>query len=95
MTKAIQQCAKISDDKKRLVCFEQLAQSQKKSPVASITVVDAKDTSEMLVQADKATALIKTQNIDDFAKAHIEKSANEKAQEINSIELTDPASLKN
>ena len=72
----INTCSQISQDQARLSCFDALTQSK----------TLAAETTSQLVTSDKLP--LTAQQIDEFAKGHVEKSKEELAKEINSITLT-------
>lgn len=72
----INTCSQISQDQARLTCFDALTQSK---------TLPAETTSKA-VTSEKLP--LTEQQIDEFAKGHVEKSKEELAKEINSITLT-------
>ena len=72
----INTCSQISQDQARLTCFDALTQSK---------ILPAETTSKA-VTSEKLP--LTEQQIDEFAKGHVEKSKEELAKEINSITLT-------
>jgi len=105
LANSIQTCAKLTSDQKRLSCFDNIAAPLVAAPikefvapitepivVQEVTEVDAVVVSSKPSQTTTPSQ-ISTQQEDEFAKEHLEKTAEQKAEEINSIELT-IASLK-
>ena len=72
----INTCSQISKDQARLTCFDALTQSK----TLSVETVSKSVSSEKVP--------LTAQQLDDFAKEHVEKSKEELAKEINSITLT-------
>lgn len=72
----INTCSQISQDQARLTCFDALTDKN----TLAVATANKSVTSEKLPLTE--------QQIDDFAKDHVEKSKEELAREINSITLT-------
>ncbi|WP_019029321.1 hypothetical protein [Colwellia piezophila] len=82
----IKACSQISQDKARLTCFDKLGRGeQSASAVASTAVLSTAAISTALTPR---SSKLNEQQIDAFAKEHVEKTAEEKANEILSISLT-------
>jgi len=89
LNKAVQQCGKISSEKQRLTCFDQLVMPVVDSSVEPVVeVVALKSITAAVVDSDSIQIEKKRKEIDDFAKDRIEKTSKQKAEEVNSIELT-------
>lgn len=79
---AIQKCAKLSNDQEKLACFDKLAKPE--TEVLAIDIV-TKETQPSTLQNKKQ--LVESEDISDFGQEHLDKTAEQKAQEVNHIEL--------
>lgn len=88
----LQQCAQVTDNFARLTCFDKLAikhSGKTVAPAKAAAMPKPPKSAEIVAPVSKPKPTVKqattSKEVDEFAKAHLEKTAEEKAEEITEI----------